>query len=57
MLGARAGRQRYDQLRTQAEQLAQHPQVLAARQAVTDPQAREQAWAQARKRYRSSQEQ
>jgi len=57
LLGARAGRQRYDQLRTQAEQLAQHPQVQAARQAVTDPQAREQAWAQARKRYRSSQEQ
>jgi len=57
MLGARAGGQRYDQLRTQAEQLAQHPQVQAARQAVTDPQAREQAWGQARKRYRSSQEQ
>jgi len=55
--GARAGRQRYDQLRTQAEQLGQHPQVQAARQAVTDPQARKQAWAQARKRYRSSQEQ
>jgi len=55
--GARAGRQRYDQFRTQAEQLAQHPQVQAARQAVTDPQARKQAWAQARKRYRSSQEQ
>ncbi len=55
--GARAGRQRYDQLRTQAEQLAQHPQVQAARQAVTDPQARKQALAQARERYRSSQEQ
>jgi len=55
--GARAGRQRYDQLRAQAEQLAQHPQVQAARQAVTDPQARKQALAQARKRYRSSQEQ
>ncbi len=55
--GARAGRQRYDQLRTQAEQLAQHPQVQAARQAVTDPQARKQAWAQVRKRCRSSQEQ
>jgi len=55
--GARAGRQRYDQLRTQAEQLAQHPQVQAARQAVTDPQAREQALAQARKRYRSGREQ
>jgi len=55
--GARDGRQRYDQLRTQAEQLAQHPQVQAARQAVTDPQAREQALAQTRERYRSSQEQ
>jgi len=55
--GARAGRQRYDQLRTQAEQLAQHPQVQAARQAVTDPQARKQALAQTRERYRSSQEQ
>jgi len=54
--GARAGRQRYDQLRTQAEQLAQHPQVQAARQAVTDPQARKQALAQTRERYRSSQE-
>jgi len=57
LLGARAGRQRYDQLRTQAEQLAQHPQVQAARQAVTDPQSREQALAQARKRYHSGQEQ
>jgi len=55
--GARAGRQRYDQLRTQTEQLAQHPQVQAARQAVTDPQARKQALAQTRARYRSSQEQ
>jgi len=55
--GARAGRQRYDQLRTQAEQLGQHPQVQAARQVVTDPQARKQAWDQARKRYRSSREQ
>jgi hypothetical protein len=55
--GARAGRQRYDQLRTQAEQLGQHPQVQAARQAVTDPQARKQALAQARMRYRSSREQ
>jgi len=55
--GARAGRQRYDQLRTQAEQLGQHPQVQAARQAVTDPQARKQALAQTRERYRSSQEQ
>ncbi len=55
--GARAGRQRYDQLRTHAEQLAQHPQVQAARQAVTDPQARKQALAQTRERYRSSQEQ
>ena len=55
--GARAGRQRYDQLRTQAGQFAQHPQVQAARQAVTDPQAREQALAQTRERYRSGQEQ
>ena len=55
--GARAGRQRYDQLRTQAEQLAQHPQVQAARQAVADPQSRKQALAQTRARYRSSQEQ
>jgi len=55
--GARAGRQRYDQLRTQAEQFAQHPQVQTARQAVTDPQARKQALAQTRERYRSSQEQ
>jgi len=55
--GARAGRQRYDQLRTQAEQFAQHPQVQTARQAVTDPQAREQALAQTRERYRSGQEQ
>jgi len=55
--GARAGRQRYDQLRTQAEQLAQHPQVQAARQVVTDPQARKQPLAQTRERYRSSQEQ
>jgi len=55
--GARAGRQRYDQLRTQAQQLAQHPQVQAARQVVTDPQARKQALAQTRERYRSSQEQ
>jgi len=57
LLGARAGRQRYDQLRTQAEQFAQHPQVQAARQAVTDPQSREQALAQTRERYRSGQEQ
>jgi len=55
--GARAGRQRYDQLRTQAEQLAQHPRVQAARQAVTDPQAREQALAQTRERYRSGRDQ
>jgi len=55
--GARAGRQRYDQLRTQAEQLAQHPQVQAARQAVTDPQARKQALAQTRDRYRSGRDQ
>jgi len=55
--GARAGRQRYDQLRTQAEQLAQHPQVQAARQVVTDPQARKQPLAQTRERYHSSQEQ
>ncbi len=55
--GARAGRQRYDQLRTQAEQLAQHPQVQAARQAATDPQARKQALAQTRERYRSGREQ
>jgi len=55
--GARAGRQRYDQLRTRAEQLAQHPQVQAARQAVTDPQSRKQALAQTRERYRSRQEQ
>ncbi len=55
--GARAGRQRYDQLRTRAEQLGQHPQVQAARQAATDPQARKQSLAQTRERYRSSQEQ
>ncbi len=55
--GARAGRQRYDQLRTQAEQLAQHPQVQAAKQAATDPQARKQALAQTRERYRSGREQ
>jgi len=55
--GARAGRQRYDQFRAQAEQLAQHPQVQAARQAAADPQARKQALAQTRERYRSSQEQ
>jgi len=55
--GARAGRQRYDQLRTRAEQLAQHPQVQVARQVVTDPQARKQALAQTRERYRSGQEQ
>jgi hypothetical protein len=55
--GARAGRQRYDQLRTQAEQFAQHPQVQAARQAAADPQARKQALAQTRERYRSGQEQ
>ena len=55
--GARAGRQRYDQLRTQAEQLAQHPQVQAAKQAVTDPQARKQALAQTRDRYRSGRDQ
>jgi len=55
--GARAGRQRYDQLRTQAEQLGQHPQVQAARQAVTDPQARKQALAQTRERYQSGRDQ
>ncbi len=57
LLGARAGRQRYDQLRTQAEQLAQHPQVQAARQVAADPQARKQALAQTRERYRSGREQ
>jgi len=55
--GARAGRQCYDQLRAQAEQLAQHPQVQAAKQAVGDPQARKQALAQTRERYRSGREQ
>jgi len=55
--GARAGRQRYDQLRTRAEQLAQHPQVQAARQAVADPQSRKQALAQTGERYRSGREQ
>jgi len=55
--GARAGRQRYDQLRAQAEQLAQHPQVQTAKQAATDPQARKQALAQTRERYRSGREQ
>ncbi len=55
--GARAGRQRYDQLRTQAEQLAQHPQVQAARQTAADPQSRKQALAQTRERYRSGREQ
>jgi len=55
--GARAGRQRYDELRTRAEQLAQHPQVLAARQAAADPQSRKQALAQTRERYRSGREQ
>jgi len=57
LLGARAGRQRYDQLRTQAEQFAQHPQVQAARQAATDPQARKQALAQTRERYHSGRDQ
>jgi len=55
--GARAGRQRYDQLRTQAEQLAQHPQVQAAKQAAADPQARKQALTHTRERYRSGREQ
>jgi len=55
--GARAGRQRYDQLRTQAEQHPQHPQVQAARQVAADPQARKQALAQTRERYRSGREQ
>jgi len=57
VLGARAGRQRYDQLRTRAEQLGQHRQVQAARQAATDPQARKQALAQTRERYHSGRDQ
>ena len=61
LMGARAGRQRYDQLRTRAEQLAQLRQVQAVRQAVwqvvTDRQARQQALAQTRERYRDGQEQ
>jgi hypothetical protein len=57
VLGARAGRQRYDQLRTRAEQLGQHRQVQATRQAATDPQARKQALAQTRERYHSGRHQ
>ncbi len=42
LLGARAGRQRYDQILELANKFAQHPQVEAASQSVTGPPPSEQ---------------
>lgn len=50
VLGAKAGRERYDELAVVAGNVAEHPQVRSVTESVTDPEKRSQALAAAQER-------